>query len=316
MRFFTHNRLQTDPFQDETDDFPSQITQDQQSSSVDITPFNSDTSNFSGIASFIRMLKQRKKFSDAAEADLELYSQTRDIEERLALHFAIALEERDLLKQLTKPDQWVISEDLKKSIGIYVKAFLLSPTVSSYKGNAAEHVLKAMNDLNVGGIPAEGDVIQVKELLSVIGTTLTAYRNTIKTKIIASLEDGSKTRNIADLTHEIIKNTTVVATLQLYIRLAFLRWHIVTFRKSADTWDEVDKTLVKWRKVATTEKDLTESFNMMYQEDKVTYGDPANTRHETTQPKNVPAWLKTIDSHSVKVLGAVASTGKKRKRME
>jgi len=77
MRFFRRNQPQTNSFEDETDDFPLQITQDRQStpSSGDITPFNGDTSNFSGISSFIRMLKQRKKFSDAAEADLELYSQ-------------------------------------------------------------------------------------------------------------------------------------------------------------------------------------------------------------------------------------------------
>lgn len=39
--------------------------------------------------------------------------QTEHVEERLALSYVLALENRDLLKELTKPDQWVISEDLK-----------------------------------------------------------------------------------------------------------------------------------------------------------------------------------------------------------
>jgi len=39
--------------------------------------------------------------------------QTEHVEERLALHYVLALENRDLLKELTKPKQWVISEDLK-----------------------------------------------------------------------------------------------------------------------------------------------------------------------------------------------------------
>lgn len=55
----------------------------------------------------------------------------------------------------------------------------------------------------------------------------------------------------------------------------------------------------------------------MYQEDKTTFGDPALTRHETIQPKNVPVWLKTIDTHASNVLGNVSeSTGTKRRRVE
>jgi len=36
------------------------------------------------------------------------------------------------------------------------------------------------------------------------------------------------------------------------------RFHIVTYKQAVDTWDEVDATLVKWRKEAKSEKDLTE----------------------------------------------------------
>jgi len=63
--------------------------------------------------------------------------------------------------------------------------------VSAYKGNAAEHVLvdappffieamlmsfqKAMHSLNVSGLPAENEVVQIKELLSAIGSALTTF---------------------------------------------------------------------------------------------------------------------------------------------
>ena len=147
----------------------------------------------------------------------------------------------------------------QKSISVYTKAFLLSPTVSAYKGNASEHVLvstvvsisqhslrlsqKAMQSLNVSGLPAENEVVRVKELLSAIGSALTTFRNTMKTKvsnvtptpaslfpsshhfasqIALSIQDGNKLRNIADLAHDLIRNTSVTAMLQLYIRLAFL----------------------------------------------------------------------------------------------
>jgi hypothetical protein len=44
----------------------------------------------------------------------------------------------------------------------------------------------------------------------------------ISSQVIASLEPGSVLENIADLTHKLIQGTTIQATLQLYIRLAFI----------------------------------------------------------------------------------------------
>jgi len=44
------------------------------------------------------------------------YLQTEHVEEHLALHYVLALENRELLKELTKPEQWVISDDLKASL--------------------------------------------------------------------------------------------------------------------------------------------------------------------------------------------------------
>ena len=44
----------------------------------------------------------------------------------------------------------------------------------------------------------------------------------LASQIALSTQDGNKLRNIGDLAHDLIRNTPVTATLQLYIRLAFL----------------------------------------------------------------------------------------------
>jgi len=40
-----------------------------------------------------------------------------------------------------------------------------------------------MHSLNVSGLPAENEVVRVKELLSAIGSALTTFRNAMKTKV-------------------------------------------------------------------------------------------------------------------------------------
>lgn len=96
-----------------------------------ITPPNQQENEFTNLASFGRLVKRSKKFSDIAEADFDLYcnvchilytsitqhifSQTKDLEERLTLHYAVDLENRDLMRLLTKPENWSLSDDLKVS---------------------------------------------------------------------------------------------------------------------------------------------------------------------------------------------------------
>ena len=47
-------------------------------------------------------------------------------------------------------------------------------------------------------------------------------------------------------------------TVFCLITWIFQRFHVVTYKKAVDTWDEVDATLVKWRKQAKSEKELAE----------------------------------------------------------
>jgi hypothetical protein len=59
---------------------------------------------------------------------------------------------------------------------------------------------------------------------------------------------------------------------------------------------------------------LYRSFNAVYEEDKTKYGDPALTRHEPVQPKNLPGWLRTIDTHAMKVKAPASTSGSAAKR--
>ncbi|KAF9470193.1 hypothetical protein BDN70DRAFT_902312 [Pholiota conissans] len=173
----------------------------------------------------------------------------------------------------------------EKTISSYVKAFFLSPTITSYRGNCAEQILNAMVDLNVGGLPPAKNHLQIAEVISLIKLKIQASLTTPTNK-------AANTCNVADLTHSLISNTQIVPTLQLWMRMAFLR------SQAAD---------------ATA---LSKSFNALYEADKKKYGDPASTRHNLVQPRDILGWLRTIDAHAFKVKAPVAGGVRKRKRQE
>ncbi|KAF8874152.1 hypothetical protein CPB84DRAFT_1853725 [Gymnopilus junonius] len=256
------------------------------------------------------------KLSDKGQSTVDHYCMTRDLEERLAIHFALTVSNNDLLQRLTKPENWTLSEDLKKNVSIFVKAFLLSPKVTSYRGNSADLILTTMRDANVSGIPSESDLVPTKELLSTIGSALTTFWNTMKTKIKASTIEKHKLTNVADLAHDLISNTCIPLTLQLLVRLAWLHFYIKRFidQNKADTWAEVDKALEKIRKRAQTEEELSEFFTNYYTEDKKKYGDPATTKHEIMKPRNIPSWIKTIDNHVKNVQSNVVAEGRTKRK--
>ncbi|KAF8070146.1 hypothetical protein FPV67DRAFT_1623661 [Lyophyllum atratum] len=272
------------------------------------------------LVNFGRMAKRQKRFSAESESDLDLFCSNPSAEERSAMLYAAVLETRDIVKQSQKIEQWQVSEGLKKSIRSYTQAHLLSPTTTSYRGNGPEHILKAMRELNVRDLPPEKEVTHVKAILAVIKTTLTSFRNVVKDKIKASLEPDSPTRNIADLTHAIVNNTPVKATAQHYIRIAFLRWHVLKYESLSDNewWPRVDKTLDGWRSKLKDATEIAGAFNNMYQQDIQAYGDPANTSHTVIEPRDVVPWIKTVNTHAGNVQGKTVTktVPRKRKAME
>ncbi|KAJ3509006.1 hypothetical protein NLJ89_g5451 [Agrocybe chaxingu] len=290
-----------------------------------------DYSNFSfstapgmrTLIAFGRLVKQRKKLTDEAETEFDLYCQTEDVEERMALQFVLMLETRDLMKEIQKEDseRWSVSEDLKKDISRYVHTFMLSSSVTSYKGNAPEVILKMMREHKVNDLPSEKRRRETSDILSTIGKTLTQCRNVTKAKIIASLDREKKgadegIRNIADLTAAIIGTTDVNPTLQLYMRVAFLRWIAINYPKVEDKyWDRVDLVLFQYRTSGKTALELTGTFNKMYRDDIAMFGNPADTHHKVTAPKDVADWLLNVDRFAATVVADIAPPqGKKRKR--
>lgn len=66
--------------------------------------------------------------------------------------------------------------------------------------------------------------------------------------------------------------------------------------------------------------DECSTFNGVYSEDKNKFGNPASTKHQATDPKNVPDWIVAVNNHASKVLGGQVKKkkgkGLKRKRNE
>ncbi|KAJ6611031.1 hypothetical protein B0H10DRAFT_1810418 [Mycena sp. CBHHK59/15] len=127
----------------------------------------------------------------------------------------------------------------------------------------------------------------------------------ISSQVIASLEPGSVLENIADLTHKLIQGTTIQATLQLYIQVAFIRFIAVKYPwLSEDTfWLQVDEIIKDNSKQCETKEELDGLYNFIYQEDIKVHGDPADTEHRTAElNESSTSWQAVVRKHSKKVL--------------
>ena len=138
MQFFARNRPQS-PLHDDATSEPGGEPDEFPAHSSSLHDFENDEDNYGtkahNLRSFSQMIMRRKKLSDRAASDFNIYCearthallefisllicfsilQTEHVEERLALHYVLALESRELLKELTRPEQWVISDELKAS---------------------------------------------------------------------------------------------------------------------------------------------------------------------------------------------------------
>ncbi|KAJ7906756.1 hypothetical protein B0H13DRAFT_1880351 [Mycena leptocephala] len=177
----------------------------------------------SSLITFGNLVKHKVKLSDKSTVAFDQFVRLRSLEERNIMLFAQILELVDITRQNEKADQWVISSDLGLKVKTYTQAFFLSPDISAYRGlKQAEHILTSMRECNISELPPDAEATNVKSVLSRIGEKGTHYRNIIKTAVMASLEPGSALENIAELTHKLIQGTTIQATFQLYIRVAFI----------------------------------------------------------------------------------------------
>jgi hypothetical protein len=134
-----------------------------------------------------RQLKLHKNFSPESEADLDVFAvstpvcsnsipltwrtlqNARSIEEHLAIVLAVTLENCDLLNTLRPTSSWVVLDALsvsilfiylffqvcyklitQENIRTYATAFLLCPTLSSYRGKVANKLLVCATSTSYG----------------------------------------------------------------------------------------------------------------------------------------------------------------------
>ncbi|KAJ7096590.1 hypothetical protein B0H15DRAFT_946065 [Mycena belliarum] len=280
---------------------------------------------------FGTLVKRQVKLTDKSTVAFEQFCKTRSSDERDVLLFAHVLELIDLARKNEKADVWVVSTSLARKITSYTQAFMYSPQLTAYRGlSMAEHVLKAMRESNVADLPADEETAQCELVLSKIRDKGTNYRNILKTAVKASLEPDSETKNIGSLAHKLVSGTKIASTLQLYIRLAVIRFVMKTYLWLTEEtfWLKVDDLIEQYRRDCKTTDELDALNNLIYQEDIKQFDDPANSPHTTSEAPG--GWQAVVRKHSANVRpnpknaqilsqaysAAMATSGTKRRRID
>ncbi|KAJ7198299.1 hypothetical protein GGX14DRAFT_573537 [Mycena pura] len=269
--------------------------------------FGSERSETStSLATYGNLVKRRFGLKDQPAGELDQFCQTSSAEERQVLLYAQILQLNARLKDNEKVDtHYTIPAVLETSIKLYAIAFLLCHRTVAFRGsNAASHILNAMREESVKGLPNEKDVGHNNIVLRALRDKLTYFRNILKSKIKQSLKNGSSTRNIASLTNAIIsKLDGIEPTLQLYMRIAYLRFCMINYGDLSDDafWIKADQTLHAWQRAADTQTELSQILSHVYHEDTAMYGKPEDTEYTTVDLSSLAAWQVTLGRHAAKV---------------
>ncbi|KAJ7176871.1 hypothetical protein C8R46DRAFT_45701 [Mycena filopes] len=257
------------------------------------------------LVAFGSMVKSRFKFSDKSAVAFDQFMQLQGPEERNVVLFAQILELVDLVRKNEKADVWTIPSALMKKINVYTQALILSPELNAYRGlNMAEHILKAMRECNLPDVPPEAETADVDLVLSRIREKGTHWRNVLKSLVKTSLEPKSDLENIAALAHKLVQGGTIKATLQLYVRLAFIRFIMVEYPWLTEEtfWLKVDETIAENAKSCTESGELDQLYNLYYQQDIEAHGDPSNTPHQTADFNSTSTtWQTVVRRHSANI---------------
>ncbi|KAK0219575.1 hypothetical protein EDD85DRAFT_989032 [Armillaria nabsnona] len=280
----------------------------------------------------VKLLKQNKKFSRESVKDLHNFAAAPMIEECLVIILAATLETCDLLMGLQEKkvsEVWEVKDSLKKFVKCHAKAFVLSSSAKSFTGKGtASAVMDALWANNVKEMPAEKDITGCSILLSFISDELSSARSTVKTKLNETLKmkADNEDRNIAGIAAKLAgdyEKTKIPVMLQLYMCLAVVHWHLVTYPSMAKPdvklfWKQVDNSLAMWLK--NRQESYTRALNGMYKMDKEKYGDPANlSRYKAIDPDDpdvgLAKWIRTANKGFDKICPEFMETsGGKQKR--
>ncbi|KAJ3870743.1 hypothetical protein F5051DRAFT_447208 [Lentinula edodes] len=158
--------------------------------------------------------------------------------------------------------EYRIPETLKTTCKDYAWAYVLSPTILSYKSKSGPaNVLAAMRQLNVSNLPPSSETGRVNVVLEVIKKGMTDACHNVKEKIISSVKNSaSPYRDIAALTQACIGCSKAKPMAALFVRIAFLRWQVAQHPTSNmdKFWDKVDEALNKYRTEFKTAIELNE----------------------------------------------------------
>ncbi|KAK7012708.1 hypothetical protein R3P38DRAFT_2549979 [Favolaschia claudopus] len=239
------------------------------------------------LAAFGRLVKNQLKLSENSSVSLNQACQL-SADERIIMLFAHVLELGDLVRKNEKSEKWAVSNQLKVLL-------------TAYRGlGASAHVMNAMRESNVPELPSEDQTVECEEVLSKISSKATQFRNVFKTNITCSLVSGSELRNIAALTNKILSGTSIKATLEFYVRVAFLRWVMKAYPGLEDGfWLQVDICIHSNSKRCDSQKELDSFYNAIYQDDIKEYGDPAATSFKTVDLNTAnSSWQAAVRRHS------------------
>ncbi|KAJ6617611.1 hypothetical protein B0H10DRAFT_2218346 [Mycena sp. CBHHK59/15] len=114
----------------------------------------------SSLVAYGRLVKHKITLSDTSSVAFDQFCQT-------SLATCAHSPVTQSIQENDKGEVWTIPDGLMKKISSYVKAFVFSPTTTSYRGlNVSEHIMQAMCECKVNGLPEEDDLIAVDLFLA------------------------------------------------------------------------------------------------------------------------------------------------------
>ncbi|KAF7362701.1 hypothetical protein MVEN_00619400 [Mycena venus] len=265
------------------DDDDDNMGQDGQTPPVNLLP-----SSIS-LVSFGNLIKRKVKLSENSTIAFDQFCQNPSPDERTAIMFAHILELVDISRKNEKAELWTIAPDLKAHL-------------TAYRGlNLDGHVMNSMRDSSVKDLPPDEETAQCEDVLSKVRNKATQFRNILKTAITVALDRTHETANVAALANKLLQGTKIKATLQFYIRLAFIRFVMRSYPWLTEEtfWLKVDLCLEANSKKCTSKAELDQLYNAIYQQDVQMYGDPADTPYKTVEFNATrTTWQATVRKHS------------------
>ncbi|EIW79567.1 hypothetical protein CONPUDRAFT_154965 [Coniophora puteana RWD-64-598 SS2] len=175
----------------------------------------------------------------------------------------------------------------------------------------------AMRELNVPDLPLPHEISKLRVVETCIRNTLNAVRCSLKGQVEKSLEPGATTQNVAELTMAALGTSRIKATLQHYMRFAFLRWVSTSYPDASEQyWIKVDEKLLFARSKYQSATDLSAFFTAIYNNDVQKHGNPTSTHHTVVAPNKISEFQSVLNRHAGLVVPPPPEeeSSKKRKR--